>query len=609
MQGPSIQQPSTVFLHRLSLRFARSASPRTHLPLLALVLLVLGLAIVPVASLQAHAPLRPDEVDGVQVSAPISGVTVYLNQAQIERKGRFRVGSSGTHTLLVEGLSGQLQPASIQVKGGGSFTILDVAHAVVYPERQTTEKPAELKQVIRDLRMVTDSLEDNGYSAQLLQSRKQALEKEKQVLLANPVMNGGPKTDTLPALKDALNYLRSRLEDIHETLVATQAEEVRTAQARQGMQTRQRALQQRKAALEAQLSQPGTPVQQIRVTVYSKGPASGDLLVRYLVSGASWEPSYDLRSEGPGKPIALTYKANVRQWTGIDWEGVPLTLSTSDPTRRQSRPDLPVWYVRYYEQVQRFEGIRSTTLGMPVPEMMDDLEESVQLDAVTIGSADRSYNAQMAKDFTTVTQTFANVQFSIDLPYDIPSNGQPRLILVDEHELEASYRHTVVPKLDSEAYVEADVTGWADLNLLPGTANIFYEDTYIGRAPLQPDVFADTLSMPMGRDRLVRATRERVDQEEKTPAFSGKKVRSERWSIELVNGHSVPVALTVLDQIPVPADAGIEVELIEGEGAMDGYDAATGRLRWKQALDPGQKATESFAFRIRWDKERQLILR
>lgn len=569
-------------------------------------LMLLGMTLATTAPVYAHYASSMDDLEDVKVQAPIRAVTVFLNQAQVERKGRFRVSESGTHTLVVEGLSAQLQPASIQVKGGGSFTILDVAHAIVYPEKKPGEKPVELKQVIRAMNAVNDSLKNNGYAAQMLRSRKEALEKEKQVLLANPVMNGGPKTDTLPALKDALAYLRVRLEDIHEHLVETQAAEVANAELRAEMQQRQQRLQQRRVTLEAQMSQPGDPVQQVRVTVHSKGAASGDILLRYLVSGASWGPAYDLRSDGPGKPVTLTYKANVRQWTGVDWKGVPLTLSTADPSRRQSKPDLPTWYVRYYQQVQRMNQVKSLSLGMAAPEAVQ--EDAEYLDAVTIQADDIAYDANMAKDFTTVTQTFANTSFSIDLPYDIPSNGQPRLILIDEHELQASYRHTVVPKYDAEAFVEADVTGWAELNLLPGTANIFYEDTYIGRAPLQPDVFADTLSMPMGRDRLVRATRERVDQEEKTPAFSGKKVRSERWTIEVANGHTVPVDLTILDQIPVPAEAGIEVELIEGEGEMDGYVKDTGRLRWTETLPAGGKSEQAYAFRIRWDKERQLIL-
>ncbi|MCK9998352.1 DUF4139 domain-containing protein, partial [Providencia rettgeri] len=45
----------------------------------------------------------------------------------------------------------------------------------------------------------------------------------------------------------------------------------------------------------------------------------------YFSPDAAWSPSYDIRSQDVESPITLTYKANLIQNTGIDWEKVNLT--------------------------------------------------------------------------------------------------------------------------------------------------------------------------------------------------------------------------------------------------------------------------------------------
>src|SRR5436190_20050737 len=100
-----------------------------------------------------------------------------------------------------------------------------------------------------------------------------------------------------------------------------------------------------------------------------------------------------------------------------------------------------------------------------------------------------------------------NVEFDIKLPYSIPSDGQRHLLAIQSKELPAMYRHFLVPRLDREAFLVASVTGWESLNLLPGSANIFFEGTYVGQTVLNPAVLNDTLNLSMGRDHGVTISR------------------------------------------------------------------------------------------------------
>ncbi|MFR9251266.1 MAG: hypothetical protein ACLVK4_15860 [Alistipes shahii] len=53
----------------------------------------------------------------------------------------------------------------------------------------------------------------------------------------------------------------------------------------------------------------------------------------------------------------------------------------------------------------------------------------------------------------------------------------------------------------------AEATGWAKLNLLEGEANVYFENTFVGKSILSPREAGDTLRFSMGRDRSIRIER------------------------------------------------------------------------------------------------------
>jgi len=98
--------------------------------------------------------------------------------------------------------------------------------------------------------------------------------------------------------------------------------------------------------------QPMAPVQQVVVTVSADYATTGYLELNYMVFDAGWSPAYDLRADDITSPVKLTYKANVFQNTGVNWDNVNLKLSTINPNRSNVKPTLAPWYVDFYRTVQ-----------------------------------------------------------------------------------------------------------------------------------------------------------------------------------------------------------------------------------------------------------------
>ena len=170
----------------------------------------------------------------------------------------------------------------------------------------------------------------------------------------------------------------------------------------------------------------------------------------------------------------------------------------------------------------------------------------------------------------------------------------------------ATYEYYTAPKLDEAAYLTARIADWEAYDLLSGQANLFFEGTYVGQTFLNTAATEDTLVVSLGQDPgiVVERTKERTFAEQQ---FLGNRQTATRaFSIEVRNTKRVPVTIVVDDQVPVSTTEQIDVREVEAGGAA--YDAATGRLRWRLDLAPGEAETLRFGYEVRYPKNRRITL-
>ena len=102
----------------------------------------------------------------------------------------------------------------------------------------------------------------------------------------------------------------------------------------------------------------------ITIVVLASGDGEAELSLTYVVSKASWSPQYDLRAAIATDPksqssVELHYRASIRQYTGEDWNGVNLTLSTASPLTGTDIPKLEPYWIserRYKSTARRVSG-------------------------------------------------------------------------------------------------------------------------------------------------------------------------------------------------------------------------------------------------------------
>jgi len=245
---------------------------------------------------------------------------------------------------------------------------------------------------------------------------------------------------------------------------------------------------------------------QLILQVMSKSTGSTDFEFSYFTRNAGWVPSYDIRVKTIDNSFKLVYKAMVSQSTGLNWQAVKLNLSTSNPNQGTTIPTLSPYFLQLYVPqlyANINEGYTSQNLSPTLSEVVvtadnNTLKRNLNNSISTVG------------DFMQLKESQLNTNFEIDLPYDIPSDGNAYAVTIKDEKIPATYQHFAVPKLDRDAFLMAQLSRWDSLSLLPGQANIIMDNIYLGKSFIDPNITTDTLNISLGRDKRIAVNRKMV---------------------------------------------------------------------------------------------------
>ncbi|AEV33301.1 hypothetical protein Oweho_2329 [Owenweeksia hongkongensis DSM 17368] len=225
------------------------------------------------------------------------------------------------------------------------------------------------------------------------------------------------------------------------------------------------------------------------------------------------------------------------------------------------------------------------------------------IDGVKVrGSADIPSTAKFQ-----ISQNPVNLKFDVKTPYDIPSDGEPYKVAITEYEKEADYLYKAVPKLNEHAFLTASITDWEELNLMNGSACIYFEGTYLGETALNPKEAGDTLSISLGKDENIIVQREAVVSKEGSRVWSNRKEEKFHYEIKVRNNKTASLNLEIMDQFPISGNDEITVERVESsEGVVDDK---SGKIVWKFKLEPKEEKKLDLKYNVRYPKGRTVNIR
>jgi uncharacterized protein (TIGR02231 family) len=513
-----------------------------------------------------------------ELLSQIVAVTVFPDRARVTRRGQAAV-TAGVQRLEVSNLPAGLLPESVRVAARGTVR----AKLLGVDARKTFLREVPEARV-RDL-----------------ETRLQALEDEDKTW-ADRAETLAKQLTHLDGLADATGTFARGLATGTASVESQAALLAFLARERGETQAAVRQISAERRRLSRDLEQVRNELQQLRnarpreryaVAVEVEADAAGELELDliYLLPGAKWTPIYDIRLLDGA--LEITYLGEVTQTTGEDWTGVTLTLSTARPAQTSSLPTLKPWYVS--GQAPAPEAAMRSSL--PAEDRKMRAMWTGAAETLAASAAPEAVEAEVG--VARVEQTESSVTFQIAGTVDVPSDNSPRKATVGIFRLPPKFDYVTVPKLAESVYRRALVTNASPYPLLPGRAQLFVGEDFLGTANLGLIVPNQEVELFFGTDDRMRVERALVQRDVSKKLMSGRRRVHYAYEIRFFNHTPAPQNLTVVDQIPVAQHEDIKVVLGEVEPRATRGDDLN-RLIWKFQLPAGGKDRIRFDFAVEY---------
>lgn len=531
-----------------------------------------------------------NETEKIVKSKP-EKIVVYTQGAQIHRNAAITL-AAGPNILVFSGLENCINASAIQASGNGNFIIADIQHEVHYPELDKARLQGDVR-YNKMVKNINDSIKELDYLLEEVNSKLDALNTEKNVLLNYSLYKGLSKKDSIALLKDGLTYLREKLFNIN-------AEQLKCKREKERVESKKTRLNERLSVISNELANQNTggEVEKIdyRIMVHviaeQAGPATINL--NYYITNAGWEPSYDLRALSTEQSVKLTYKARIHQQSGNDWTNVRLVLSTANPNRSYNIPELSPYYLGYspYQYKNKKLSAQQVPAGTSAGYS--------RADVVTMNKDEEVVEAKGAYEYTSVNENVIETEYDIKLNYNIPTDGKEHYAAILVKDLRTLYRYKAIPKLNSNVYLTAVLPDWEDAITIGGEASVYYDGSYVGSTSLVPGGTEDTIQLSLGIDKNIAVKRQKMKDKCSQKVLDNDIVHQYTFEITMKNSRASKVEIEVEDQLPLSYDKTVSIDPKELSGAK--LDDVSGLLKWRLTIPAKDSKRLSLVYQVKAPK-------
>ena len=564
-----------------------------------LFLLTMKLSPLPLLLLAAALGAAEVKTDG----AAITQVTVYADRAEVVRtfKGRLEAGEQ---TLVFDRLPGATRLDQLRVEGRGAFTLVDIR-----PETIQTKEVANAQ-----VRALQDALKAQDLRQQALNQtearltfQKSALDKMLARLTTAGKESANPEMDPLKWAA-FLDFQDKQLAEVDRQLLALQTD-------REAVRAEVDRLNRELGALRGN-ERRSRLLAKVNLDVRQAGEVEVNL--SYLVRGPSWSPSYDMRADTKAKTLEVTYRAEVRQATGEDWQGVSLRLSTAQPGLAGREPKMDPWFLTKAEAVAFAGAVSGGLVVNGRAENRIQMFNEVKLmgnmmtTSGVAGSDPLKRMEAMDERRASVQASGTAATFVIDRKSDILADNKPAQVTVMRESFPAYFRHTCVPKLSPFVYLKTKAVNKTGFTFLPGPTAVFLDGAFVAQANLDLVPSGQDFWTYLGVDQGVSVERKVLARREETTGVFGKKTLRTVFDqvFKLKNGKATDIELVLWDQVPASNHEDIKVVFEEPRYEKDTDDLKLNEskfLEWRLPLKAGAKQDLPFRFAVERPEDIQVV--
>ena len=347
---------------------------------------------------------------------------------------------------------------------------------------------------------------------------------------------------------------------------------------------------------------------ELRINCFAQRTEAAQIRLTYLVSGASWQPSYDVRISLDLTGVSVNSMGQVNQRTGEVWQGVRLVLSTSMPQIGLDPPEVPSLIVSEIEE--------------PVVEDSEAWNDDVGIGGGgggkfggRVGGSPSSAPGELAfAPGAEAVDYGITTQFIMPGKVDVAMNGEAHRFSIRTMALEVEPERYIVPSQSDNAYLRAEVTHTGDSVLLAGTAKMFLGPDYLGESSFPLLRQNDSTVLSLGIDPNLEVVYETLEDYRDDPgSFSLSSTslitRRYRVSLRLAPNAKGKVAVVVEESMPISNSDKVEVEVgdISPDAILSVKAMAArkekGLYQWRFTMHPGESKAVRWGYNLSFDED------
>ncbi len=545
-----------------------------------------------------------DEAPANVVSSRISKVTVYSDRARVTRTADVGLRSSAT-VFTFKKLPGWVDEGSVRVAlvPAAAGRIVDVRVKRDYLARTTdaefAKAEADVLTFAAEMAALNDELKVlDAQSKQIAAIRAFSLEKiSKDTVMGNVGVEGYSKVVAFVS------------RSLRETAKARRAVMTRRAELTPELLARKRKLAELKKL---------TQLEETSVAVTVEGPkgVSAALALTYMLPGATWEPTHELRSAKSSTDSAeVTSFAVVTQATGEDWEGAEISFATQSSQESIRIPELEALTLgdtatatriiksrisSFSRAKQAFEG-QNFMWNRNEHRHMSTRHEKMYQQNVNVLQVLQSKTVQI---FRSLQNRGTTVHFKGEGRPTVRADGQSVRLRIGKSSLKATEKIVAAPEQSLNAARTLSMVNSTPQPLLPGKVALYQDGAFLGMTDLDFIAEGEPFALFLGVADQLKLTRV-LDRKQSSIVRKTRTRMRVSYLVTVENLSNTEAKLRLADRVPVSENREIRIDRVKIAPAVT--PDSKGLLHWTLALAPHEKRTFRIGYRIEYPPS--LILR
>ena len=529
------------------------------------------------------APIHAANLDATSM---VDAVTVYPDGASVTRVISLDL-PAGETTAVAKDFPPELDASSLRVEGDAGAKLV-IGTVAAKPPRAAP--PVNLPEIDKRIEALQDQRTDLDGAIAAAAARRKFAERFAE---ASPA-GLGEKGEARPIAE-------------WRNAFAAVAEEVALADsAVRDAKRKQREIDREIAQLQADRDSQPPSRMAVQIELSSAAATKATLRVTYAVRNARWVPLYDARlntSARDRKPVLeLVRRAVILLITGVDWCYVALSVSTVRTGRGGSAPELRTLIAQYPPPPSLLRPAASPARAVPAEGRVQEFH----FGGATANLLEKADEMQAVADVSAFQTAFR-------LPgrVSVGANDGAKSLRISTATITPELTVRSAPVADPTAYLEADFAQKEDAPLLPGKVAIYRDGMFVGSSRLAAASKDETVRLGFGADDKVKVERVVLKRNEGSAGLivTTAKTDERAFKTTIRNGHDFPVRIAVQDQLPVSENEDIQVELLPASTPTStNVRDRRGVLEWAFEAKPGEAKDIAFAFRLRWPKDKTIVM-